>query len=269
MHRVRHFRSLGLQMTFIHDSEKRLEMLSKYRFLFNVLIWGNWHIDPFRPRDDTCRHHSWSAVERSPRVIGSAATALPTTAAVAAAAKVKYFLTFLQNRWSYFLKNSHYHFFMMMTSTITSQGGFNVVSLYSPIHEIRTFYDNSKANKDIIITLPVHMYYGTIFVWIRIHDITDDVTRSQSRSIFLSCWYIQLAVSPPKKVCHNLKMAAILKYQTQIQFYIGYETIVPNYTGSKLQGQCVVNKCGYRNRLSFRDRRSTVNVTCLLCVLGT
>ena len=52
MHRVRHFRSIGHQMTFIPDSEKRLEMLTNDRFfLFNVFIWGNWHIDPFRPSE--------------------------------------------------------------------------------------------------------------------------------------------------------------------------------------------------------------------------
>ena len=52
--------------------------------------------------------------------------------------------------------------------------------------------------------------------------------------------------------------------------------------GSKLQGQCLVNRCKYRNRLSrlympkkifmsntFRDCRSKVNVTGLLCDLGT
>ena len=110
-------------------------------------------------------------------------------------------------------------------------------------------------------------------------------------------------------------MAAILKifkYETQLQFDIRCEKIVPNYaktifhsddiiddvtwrpkicpiyscleevgSGSHLQGQCLVNKCEYRKCHSrlfmpkedliniFCDRRSKVNVTGLLCVLGT
>ena len=96
--------------------------------------------------------------------------------------------------------------------------------------------------------------------------------------------YSPSGITSGKKVCRELKMAAILKilkYQTQLQFDLRYEKIVPNYAkkvfygddviddvagwpqsfclysclgevgpGSKLQGQCLVNKCQYRNCLS-------------------
>ena len=41
-------------------------------------------------------------------------------------------------------------------------------------------------NEVNIIKLPVHSYHEimTKFTWIRIYDVTDDVTRSQDRSIF-------------------------------------------------------------------------------------
>ena len=40
--------------------------------------------------------------------------------------------------------------------------------------------------KDIIIKLPVHMYdeIMTTIIYIYIHDVIDDVTRSQNRSNF-------------------------------------------------------------------------------------
>ena len=120
-----------------------------------------------------------------------------------------------------------------------------------------------------------------------------------------------------KKVGRELKMAAILKYETQHQFDLRYEKIVPNYTqnsifhgddviddvagrpescrlysclgevgsGSKLRGQCLVNKCEYRKLVivflgytclkkisinnTFWDRRSKGNVTGLLGDLGS
>ena len=48
------------------------------------------------------------------------------------------------------------------------------------------FHDNQTTSKDIIIKLPVHMYHQimTIIIWIHIHDVIDDVTRSQNRSNF-------------------------------------------------------------------------------------
>ena len=43
-------------------------------------------------------------------------------------------------------------------------------------------------------------------------------------------------ITSDKKVCRELKMAAILKilkYLTQLQFDLGYENIVPNYAKKK------------------------------------
>ena len=41
--------------------------------------------------------------------------------------------------------------------------------------------------------------------------------------------YSPSGVTSGKKVCRELKMAAILKYETQLQFDLRYENIVPNY----------------------------------------
>ena len=49
-------------------------------------------------------------------------------------------------------------------------------------------------------------------------------------AIFLA--YSTSGVTSDKKVCCKLKMAAILKifiYQTQLQFELRYEKIIPNY----------------------------------------
>ena len=49
-------------------------------------------------------------------------------------------------------------------------------------------------------------------------------------AIFLA--YSTFGKTSGKKFCRELKMAAILKmlkYQTQLQFYLRYEKIVPNY----------------------------------------
>ena len=93
--------------------------------------------------------------------------------------------------------------------------------------------------------------------------------------------YSASSITYVKKICRYLKTAAILKkkmkYHTQFQFDLRYQNTVPNYakmyfygddvtgwpqiwsiylclgavgSGSKLQGQCLVNKCEYRNRLS-------------------
>ena len=100
----------------------------------------------------------------------------------------------------------------------------------------------------------------------------------------------------------------IFKYQTQLQFDLRYENIVPNYankvfygddviddvtgwrqsfslysclgevgSGSKLQGQYLVNKCQYHNCLSrlympkddLNELYFSVNITGLLGDLGT
>ena len=98
--------------------------------------------------------------------------------------------------------------------------------------------------------------------------------------------YSYCGITAGKRVCREFKMTAILKilkYLAQLQFDLRYEKIVPNYTkkdffswwwrhrwrhrgpqsfplysclgevgsGIKLQGQCLVNKCKYRNCLSM------------------
>ena len=97
----------------------------------------------------------------------------------------------------------------------------------------------------------------TTFVWIHIHDVIDDVTRSQSRSNFeidISASMFELerrskaqnvgnthgylftystsGITSGEKVCCELKMTAILKiliYWTKLQSDLRYEKIVPNY----------------------------------------
>ena len=169
----------------------------------------------------------------------------------------------------------------------------------------------------------------TTIIWIHIHDVIHDVTKSQNRSYLKSIYlrqylnygvdqklkmsemlmaislvYSSSGITSGKKKFVGLKKAAILKilkYQTQLQFDLRYEKIVPNYankvfygddviddvtgwpqsfslysclgevgSGSKLQGQCLVNKCQYHNCLSrlcqktismnytFRDCRSSM-----------
>ena len=149
----------------------------------------------------------------------------------------------------------------------------------------------------------------TTIIWIYIHDVIDDVTRSQNRSNFeinispsifelqrrskaqnvgnahgyLSCIINFRYNFQSKKVCRaqNGGHFENLKYQTQLQSDLRYEKIILNYakkvfygdvviddvtrwpqsfslysclrevgSGNKLQGQCLVNKCQYRNCLS-------------------
>ena len=103
-------------------------------------------------------------------------------------------------------------------------------------------------------------------------------------AIFLM--YSTSGITSGEKTCRELKMAAILdslKYQTQLQSDLRHEKIAPNYDkksffhgdgiiddvtgrpqsfllysclgevgpGSKLQEQCLVNKCKYHNYLSM------------------
>ena len=57
-------------------------------------------------------------------------------------------------------------FFMVMTSSVTLQGGLKFGPLYSFINEIKTFYKKTKINKDIMIKLAVHMYHGAVSILI-------------------------------------------------------------------------------------------------------
>ena len=47
--------------------------------------------------------------------------------------------------------------------------------------------------------------------------------------------------SGKKKVCRNLKMTAILKYWTQLQFGLRYEKIISNYAKKNFNGDDIIN----------------------------
>ena len=76
--------------------------------------------------------------------------------------------------------------FMMMTSSMTSQGGLKVGPLYSFINEITTFFMITK--KRAKISSLNFLCIGIMRLWLQlykyIHDVIDDVTRSQNRSNF-------------------------------------------------------------------------------------
>ena len=102
----------------------------------------------------------------------------------------------------------------------------------------------------------MHRYYEimTTILLMYIHDVIDDVTRSQSGSNFendispsifklerrskaqmsemlmaIFLVYLTSGITFGKKVCRELKMAAILKILTQLQSDLRYEKNVPNY----------------------------------------
>ena len=149
---------------------------------------------------------------------------------------------------------------MMMTSSMTLQGGLKVGPLYSFINEIMTFFMITKQRAKIsslnflcicIISLWLQLYENTFmtsFMTSPSHKI------SQILKLIYLCHYLSYSVdqklkmsevlmaiflvySPSgiasgKKVCRELQMATILKtskYETQLQFDLRYENIVPNY----------------------------------------
>ena len=87
--------------------------------------------------------------------------------------------------------------FMMMTSSMTSQGNLKVgllyktcTIIYSSINEITTFFKITRKRAKIsslnflcvsIMRLWLHLYR---YIYMYIHDVIVDVTRSQSRSNF-------------------------------------------------------------------------------------
>ena len=148
----------------------------------------------------------------------------------------------------------------MMTSSMTSQGGLKVVPLYSFINEITTFFMITKKRAKIsslnflcicimrlwlqlykyifmtsLMTSPGHKV-GQILklIYLRqylIYSVDQKLKMSEMlMAIFLV--YSPSGITSGKKVCCELKMAAILKifkYGTQLQFDLRYEKIVPNY----------------------------------------
>ena len=150
--------------------------------------------------------------------------------------------------------------FMMITSSMTSQGGLKVGPLYSYMNEIVTFFMITKQRAKIsslnflcicIIRLWVQLYEyifmtslmtspghktGQILklIYLRhyLHYSVDQKLKMSDMLMAIFLVYHPTGITSGKKVCRELKMAAILKilkYLTQLQFDLRYEKIVPNY----------------------------------------
>ena len=155
-------------------------------------------------------------------------------------------------------KYAQKRFFIIMTSSITSQGGLKVVPLYSFINEI-TFFLITKNRAKIswlnclcigimrlwlylckytfmtsLMTSQGHKV-GQIFKLISPSIFELDVDQKFKMSEMLMAIFLVYSTSgitSGKKVCRELKMAAILKilkYWTQLQFHLRYDRIVPNH----------------------------------------
>ena len=151
-------------------------------------------------------------------------------------------------------------FFMMMTSSMTSQGGLKVGPLYSFIDGITTFFFITKKRAKIsslnflckgIMRLWLYLYkyifmtslmtsaghrVDQIFKLIYLrqylsYSVGQKLKMSEMlMAIFLV--YSTSGITSGKKVPCEVKMGAILKileYNTQLQFDLRYEKIVPNY----------------------------------------
>ena len=147
-----------------------------------------------------------------------------------------------------------------MTSSMTSQGGLKVGPLYSYMNEIVTFFMITKQRAKIsslnflcicIIRLWLQLYeyifmtslmtspghkIGQILklIYLRhyLHYSVDQKLKMSEMLMAIFLVYYPSGITSGKKVCRELKMAAILKilkYQTQLQFDLTFENIVPNY----------------------------------------
>ena len=147
-----------------------------------------------------------------------------------------------------------------MTSSMTSQGGLKVGPLYSFINEIITFFMIPKQRAKIssfnflcicIIKLWLQLYqyiFMTSFMTSPSHKIgqilkliylrqylnysVDQKLKMSEMLMAIFLVYSPSGITSGKKVCRELKMAVILKilkYETQLQFDLRYENIVPNY----------------------------------------
>ena len=148
----------------------------------------------------------------------------------------------------------------MMTSLMTSQGGLKVGPLYSFINEIITFFMITEQRAKIsslnflcicIIRLWLQLYeyiFMTSFMTSPSHKVgkilkliylrqylnfsVDQKLKMLEMLMAIFLVYSPSGITSGKKVCRELKMAAILKilkYETQLQFDFRYENIVPNY----------------------------------------
>ena len=147
-----------------------------------------------------------------------------------------------------------------MTSSMTSQGGLKVGLLYYFINEITTFFMITKQRAKIsssnflcicimkvwlqlykctfmtsLMTSPGHKV-GQILKLIYLREYlnysVDQKLKMSEMLMAIFLVYSTSDITSGKKVCCELKMAAILKnfkYQTQLQIDLRYEKIVPNY----------------------------------------
>ena len=151
-----------------------------------------------------------------------------------------------------------------MTSSMTSQGSLKVGPLYSFINEIITFFMVTKQRAKIsslnflcicIIRLWLQLYeyiFMTSFMTSPSHKIgqilkliylrqylnysVDQKLKLSDMLMAIFLVYSPSGITSGKKVCRELKMAAILKilkYKTQLQFDLRYKNIVPNYAKKK------------------------------------
>ena len=151
-----------------------------------------------------------------------------------------------------------------MTSSMTSLVGLKVGPLYTFINEIMTFFMITKQRANIspfnflcicIIRLWLQLYecifmtssmtspshkIGQILklIYLRqyLNNSVDQKLKMSEMLMAIVLVYSPSGITSGKKVCRELKMAAILKilkYETQLQFDLRYEKIVPNYVKKK------------------------------------
>ena len=140
-----------------------------------------------------------------------------------------------------------------MTSSLSSQGYLKGGPLYSFINEITTLFMITEKRAKIsslnflcidIMRLWLHLYkyiFMTSLMTSHGHKVGQIF-----KSIYLRQYLMLMAIflvysiygiTPGKKVCCELKMAAILKilkYSTQLQFHLIYGKIVPSYAKKRI-----------------------------------
>ena len=148
----------------------------------------------------------------------------------------------------------------MMTAPMMSRGGLKVGPLYSFINEITTFFMITKQRAKIsslnflcicimglwlqlckyifmtsLMTSPGHKI-GQILKLIYLRQYlncsVDQKLKMSEMLMAIFLIYSTSGITSGKKVCREVKIVAILKiwkYQTQLQFDLRFEKIVPNY----------------------------------------
>ena len=137
---------------------------------------------------------------------------------------------------------------------MTSPGGLKVSPLYSFINEITTFFMITKKRANI--SSLNFMCIGIRRLWLHLY-----------KRVFMT----SLMTSPGHKVgqilkliypvniwARNIYMSKNIFHGDDViddatgwpQSFPPYSCLVEVGSGSKLQGQCLINKCKYRNRLS-------------------